>query len=601
MNQKNLKSFGVSLTLMLTAMLAVSMILPIQAQTTHGFGETQYPWANVAYDPAGTAYTPSPGPQAPHLLWKATTGTANAPFVFAVAEGMVFTRSVFDGVVFAFDAETGETVWQTEVGRAKSPEAVVYNDGHIYTDAEDYSIVRLDAATGALNWKYYFPRDLVLATAENPVYRVNYPLVCGNDIIYVGVGDTMFCLKDQYDHCCWADMVEPFENVKTLWTYTLTKPSSYGWGGFHSPTLDGDLLYCGAFTGEIFCFNATSGEIVWKHTMPESGLMMVEQISLSDGYAVVPAGTGLLCLNATTGEVVWDALQGSLPSSVAIHDEKVFTYDTTFDGSPKMLYCLDLKTGTDVWQFAPKNNSASYFYPTLADGNVYITAASAAVNDSGEPTYYAWGQCLDEETGTLKWEVEMDAGPYKKGYGACVGSTVIADGKWYIHNGATGYVYCFGAGPTDISLSVTASSLDLVTETVIHGTLLDKSPAGLDAPVSDASVDLYAGTTKIATVTTDTNGLFYTSWSPSAEGVFDLHACYAGSDSYESSTSSTTLVQVGPAASASTPIEPDTQTPDTETPDTEAPLVTTEVAIIAAVAAACIIGSIAYLALRKRK
>ncbi|MCW4021944.1 MAG: PQQ-binding-like beta-propeller repeat protein [Candidatus Bathyarchaeota archaeon] len=596
MNKKKLYSHGVFLTLMMMSMLTVTMISPIQGQTTVGFGETQYPWANVAYDLEATGYTPSPGPQSSHLLWKSTTGTSNAPFVFSVAEGMVFTKSVFDGMVFAFDAETGETVWQTEVGRAKSPEAVIYNDGHVYTDAENYSIVRLDAVTGALNWKYYFPRDLVLATAENPVYRVNYPLVCGNDMIYVGVGDTLFCLQDQYDHCCWADMVEPFDNVKTLWTFTLPDASSYGWGGFHSPTLSGDMLYCGAFNGVVYCFNATTGEIIWNYNVPECAFMMVEQISLSDGYAVVPAGDRLVCLDAATGEFVWDALPGSLPSSVAIHDGKVFAYDTTLDGSPKLFYCFDLQTGDALWTFAPKENSAAYYYPVIADGNVYITASFVLPDDNGNPELHGWGQCLDEETGTLKWEVEMDAGPYKKGYGACVGATVISDGKWYIHNGATGYVYCFGMGPTAVSLSVTDSSLELGKDTVVYGTLSDLSPATPDVPISNAQVDLFADTTKIATVTTDANGLFYTLWNPSAEGIYAIQACYAGSTSYEPSTTITTLVQVGPATTPAQSIEPE-QTEATAT----APLIGTELAIIIAIVAACVLSVVAYLVLRKRK
>jgi len=454
MTQKNLKSLGVSLTLIMLAGL-VFLIVPAQAQTfdqtpnagqttfqgqmTHGLLETQYPWRGVAYDQAATAYTPSPGPQSPHLLWKTSTGTANAPFVFSIADGMVFTRNVFDGVVYALDAKTGEIVWQTQVGRAKSPEAVVYYDGHIYTDADNYSLVRLDAASGALCWKYYFPPELVLATGNNTEYRVNMPLVCGNDIIYVGVGDTLFCLQDQYDHCCWADMIEPFQDVKVLWTYTLPKPSSCGWGGFHSPTLIGDKLYESAFTGDVYCFNATTGAIIWTYTIPESPVTMLEQVSVSDGYAVLPSYGNLICLNATTGTQVWTALNGTLPSSVAIHNGRVFLYD-----NPGKFYCFDLATGAKVWDFTPKNNSASYYYPTLADGNVYITASfvDPSVDAyTGLPTLNAWVQCLDEQTGTLKWEAQLDPGPYKKGYGACVGATAVADGNWYIHNGANGYMY----------------------------------------------------------------------------------------------------------------------------------------------------------------
>jgi hypothetical protein len=133
----------------------------------------------------------------------------------------------------------------------------------------------------------------------------------------------------------------------------------------------------------------------------------------------------------------------------------------------------------------------------------------------------------------------------------------------------------------------------------------------------------------IGTVTTDGySGAFALSWTPTAQGKYKIVASFEGDASYGSS-SATAYAVVGPAASASTPIQPEQPTPEQPStpeqptpeeptpeqptpeeptpeqpePETtvETPLISTELAIIIAVVAACIIGTVAYIALRRRK
>jgi len=93
----------------------------------------------------------------------------------------------------------------------------------------------------------------------------------------------------------------------------------------------------------------------------------------------------------------------------------------------------------------------------------------------------------------------------------------------------------------------------------------------------------------IGTVTTDGySGTFGKAWTPTDEGTYKIIAAFTGDESYASSEA-TTWVTVGPAAAASSTIE------------IEEPVISTELAIVIAVVAACIIGTVAYLALRRRK
>ena len=128
-------------------------------------------------------------------------------------------------------------------------------------------------------------------------------------------------------------------------------------------------------------------------------------------------------------------------------------------------------------------------------------------------------------------------------------------------------------------------------------------------PVTLTAMNQAGNYIDIGTVTTEGYyGTFGLSWTPTAEGTYRIIATFEGDESYGSSGAAT-YVTVGPAASASGPIEPENpetpETPETlETPEpepTETPLITTEVAIIAAVVIASIIGVVSFFALKKRK
>ncbi len=108
-------------------------------------------------------------------------------------------------------------------------------------------------------------------------------------------------------------------------------------------------------------------------------------------------------------------------------------------------------------------------------------------------------------------------------------------------------------------------------------------------PVSLTAIGEDGSYVDIGTVTTEGySGTFGKAWTPTAEGTYKIIASFNGDDSYGSS-SATTWITVGPSASASEAIE------------TEQPLISTELTIGLAVVAACIIGAVAYIALRRRQ
>ena len=122
------------------------------------------------------------------------------------------------------------------------------------------------------------------------------------------------------------------------------------------------------------------------------------------------------------------------------------------------------------------------------------------------------------------------------------------------------------------------------------------------------TLDPNGNTYEIGRATSSLSGVFGCAFTPEVPGLYKIIATFEGSDSYYSSYAET-YINVEEAPSPAQPIEPEPAAPDLAalqpsqpepTASAEAELITTEAAIIAAVAVA-IVSVVAFWALRKRK
>jgi hypothetical protein len=135
------------------------------------------------------------------------------------------------------------------------------------------------------------------------------------------------------------------------------------------------------------------------------------------------------------------------------------------------------------------------------------------------------------------------------------------------------------------------------------------------------TLDPNGNTYEIGRTTSSDRGTFGCDVDLPVTGVYKIIATFEGSESYYGSSAETYVV-VEEATSAAQPIEPEAPAEEPAAPEeptepeptvpeeptepeptepAEAPLITTELAIIAAVAIAAVIGIAAYWQLRKRK
>ena len=184
-----------------------------------------------------------------------------------------------------------------------------------------------------------------------------------------------------------------------------------------------------------------------------------------------------------------------------------------------------------------------------------------------------------------------------------------------------------------LTVDAPLTAIPLGSSVVIRGTVTDQSAGAKDTPaiadeyMSEWMEYMYmqkpmpkdAKGVEVIIDTLDPNGNSYEigrttsriEWQllalqlePPVPGIYKIIATFEGSDSYFGSYAET-YIRVDEAPSAAQAIEPTfaptEPAPAEPTQAAEAPLITTEIAIIAAVAVACIIGVVAFLALRKRK
>jgi hypothetical protein len=196
-----------------------------------------------------------------------------------------------------------------------------------------------------------------------------------------------------------------------------------------------------------------------------------------------------------------------------------------------------------------------------------------------------------------------------------------------------GEIYCFGKGQTAVTVTGPESIQQLGDSVLFKGTVTDQSPGAKGTPaiadeymtewmeylymqkpcpqnaegveVKLETLDPNGNFYEVGTATSDASGYYSLDWVPPVPGKYTIYATFEGSESYYQSFSETAIL-VAEAPSAALSIEPEPAAPtESTTPEptttTEAPLITTELAIVALVAVACIIGIAAFLALQKRK
>ena len=268
-----------------------------------------------------------------------------------------------------------------------------------------------------------------------------------------------------------------------------------------------------------------------------------------------------------------------------------------YAGYAGILYCYDTTNGDLLWTYGnggEGNSTLSGFvtpygrYPifvsVIADGKVYLDTTEHSPNS---PLYKgAQYRCINATDGTELWTI-LDYGNQMYG-----GQAAVADGYLTTLNSYDSQIYCFGKGPSAMTVDAPTAAVQLGQSLVIRGTVTDiaagtkqteqagRFPNGVPAvsdesqgawmeyvymqkprpmdtvgvPVTISVVDANGNYRDIGTATSNADGFYAMNWMPDIEGQYTVYASFAGSESYWPSHAVTSFA-VDPAPATPSPTE----------------------------------------------
>jgi len=191
------------------------------------------------------------------------------------------------------------------------------------------------------------------------------------------------------DHEGSQDIVKAldFKTGAPVWKYAYADTDKPNYGFARStPTFDQGRLYTQGRLGQLFCFNASDGKVLWQHNLCEEfgahrpGWDLAAS-PLIDGDKVIlltgsDAGT-FLALNKVTGEKVWQAGGGSekpgyaTPVIATINGVKQYVAVTESN-----VIGVNAADGKRIWAYPFKTNMGINAASPVVFGNkVFISAA----------------------------------------------------------------------------------------------------------------------------------------------------------------------------------------------------------------------------------
>ncbi|MFB9251837.1 PQQ-binding-like beta-propeller repeat protein [Sphaerisporangium melleum] len=317
-----------------------------------------------------------------------------------VADGAVYATSG-DGTVSALDAATGAVRWRFQTGGSLLFGHVVAA-GTVFAANTSGRLVALDAATGRLRWsrRIDVQSDLVVAAGRLYVWTRKPPWSMRAEIVALNgaSGRRLWAFRPRGD-VLNPDPVPAGDAVHlggdhgmvyALDSATGARKWRFQAGGERDHTYlvrAGGVVYAASTDGEVYALDAASGKVRWRSGI--DGFVGFRPV-LAHGtlYLGDKAGT-TYALDAGSGTPLWSfrKAEGENPGYTwAAAVARALTY---FGGADGRLYALDAVTGRARWSFPLGKGRTS--------GPV-VTDRTVLVGDS-EGTLHA----LDATTGTARW------------------------------------------------------------------------------------------------------------------------------------------------------------------------------------------------------
>ncbi len=348
-------------------------------------------------------------------------------------------------------------------------------------------------------------------------------------------------------------------------------------------------------------YDLWTGEELWqKEVMGEPQYSGSCSIADHGKVAILSANGYYLAYDLATGNLAWKGEKMDYPWADAGFGaySAMSAYGMLFRESMDGVYAYNWTNGKIEWKYEAKAKSQYETPYTGTEGDTVMPFYSFGVGGIiADGKFFTWNyehteswpvtrgwslHAIDVFTGEAVWEMM-----------GCSTPGAIADGYLIAGNAYQGYVYCYGKGLSETTVTASPKIIADGSSVMIEGTVLDLSPAqpgtpcvskdsmatqmeylhmqmpiaGLwgdetitGVPVSLDTIDPNGNFIHIGDVTTDGySGTFGYMWTPEVPGTYEVTATFMGDDSYGSSFAQT---YVGVGEAPEPPPEP--VTPATE-------------------------------------
>jgi len=322
----------------------------------------------------------------------------------AIAGGAVYVGSN-DGILYAIDEQTGAAKWKfpTEARVSSSP---AVDHGLVYFGSYDGNFYAVDAGTGKLRWKFANPGERRYAathlhgslpageTMPDPfdVY-LSSPVVFGGRV-YFGSGDgSVYSLDAATGALKWkfktGDVVHASPAIadgklyigswdsyfyaldaatgKELWKFkTGEDPDIHNQVGIQSSaTVAGGLVYFGCRDSNFYALDGATGQKRWVFNNKGSWVITSPVVQAGKVYFATSDTATLHILDAQTGAPI-DALKFHWPIFASPSIAGATLYLAGQDGK---LVAIDLATRKPAWVFQTEGSRQNLDALSKSDGN----------------------------------------------------------------------------------------------------------------------------------------------------------------------------------------------------------------------------------------
>mgnify|MGYP003582367306 CR=1 FL=1 len=246
----------------------------------------------------------------------------------------------YDGTLFSFDLESETIVWTVKASDAHTEmcaNAVTLVDGVVYVPFINGEIFAIDNQTGSIFWKSRIGnyKDQIILKDQAPT---------------VNNGKLFITTQNQNSSIYALDI----KNGSLSWSYKLDAEVN------HAPVLFFDNKVFTQSASNFYSLDANSGKVIYQKSFE----LTITGKPVTDGQNVFVTNekNTLYALSPNKSDILWefkfDENQNNVKNRIFCKDNKV--YFAAQGTNTTSVYCVDSKTGTQLWKTDFKDDNIEY-------------------------------------------------------------------------------------------------------------------------------------------------------------------------------------------------------------------------------------------------